>query len=98
MNDMFVPVLYSYTYNDKQGRTVFNEFIMGNKHNVLGSKANYGDLGAKPEAIGDLGTEPPMLDFVLFKIQHSESYLSLNFYKNLSVSISHYYKVHSSDK
>jgi len=34
---MFVPVLCSYTYNDKQARTVSYEFIMGNKHEVLGS-------------------------------------------------------------
>jgi len=26
---MFVAVLYSYTYNNKQARTVFYEFIMG---------------------------------------------------------------------
>jgi len=36
---MFVPVLYWYTYNDKQAHTVFHKFTMANKHEVLGSKA-----------------------------------------------------------
>jgi len=47
---MFGPVPYSYTYNHKQARMVFYEFIMGNKHDVLKSKENYGDLEAKPLA------------------------------------------------
>jgi len=39
MNKMFVLVLYSYTDNDKQARTVFYEFIMRNTNEVLLSKA-----------------------------------------------------------
>jgi len=35
------------TYNDKQARMVFYEFIMGNKHKVLGFKAKLWGLGAK---------------------------------------------------
>jgi len=42
--------------------TVFYEFIIGNKHEVLGSKTKLWESGAKPhltEAIGDLEAEPP---------------------------------------
>jgi len=47
MNKMFVPVLYSYTYNDKQALTVFYEFIMENKHEVLESKAKLWGSGSE---------------------------------------------------
>jgi len=39
--------VYSYTYNDKQALAVFYEFIMGNKHEVLGSKAKLWESGDK---------------------------------------------------
>jgi len=42
---MFVPVLYSHTYNHKQTR--FYEFIMGNKHKVLGYKAKLWGSGGE---------------------------------------------------
>jgi len=47
---MFVPVLYSYTYNDKQARMVFYKFKMGNKHEILRSKAKL--WGSGGEATG----------------------------------------------
>jgi len=48
---MFVPVLYSYTYNNKQTCTVFYEF-MENKHEVLGFKAKlWGSRGETPSYI-----------------------------------------------
>jgi len=47
---MFVPVLYSDTYNNKQARTVFYEFTMGNMYEVLGSKAKLWRSGAKTPA------------------------------------------------
>jgi len=51
--EIFVPVpgslLYSYTYKNKQPRTVFYEFIMRNKHEVLGFKAKlWGSEGEAP--------------------------------------------------
>jgi len=53
---MFVPVLYSYTYNSKQACTVFYEFIMRNKHEVL-VRPNYGGLEVKlPAAGGNSGS------------------------------------------
>jgi len=54
----------------KQARTVFNEFIMINKHGVLGFKAKL--WGSTPE-LGDFSS-------FLIKIPHFEAYLSLNFY------------------
>jgi len=51
---MFVPVLHLHTYNNKQ--TLFYEFIMGNKHEVLGLKAKLGGLGEPPAARGNRGS------------------------------------------
>jgi len=52
---MFVLVLYSYTFNDKQqARAVFYEFIMVNKHEVLGSKAKLWRSGGEaPSCLGN---------------------------------------------
>jgi len=47
MNKILVPVLYSYTYNDMQALTVFYEFIMENKHEVMGSKAKLWGFGGE---------------------------------------------------
>jgi len=56
---MFVPVLYSNSYNNKQARMVFYEFIMGtNMFQVLRPK--YGGLGA----------EPFLAIFVVFKLKY----------------------------
>jgi len=44
---MFVLVLYSYTYNNKQARTVFYKFIMGNEHEVLRFKAKLWGFGGE---------------------------------------------------
>jgi len=66
---------------------------MGNKYEVLGLKAKLWGLGAVPPAAGDnrdLGAVPSVLgDFCCFliKIPNFEAYLSLNFYKNLFLSL-----------
>jgi len=41
---MFVLVLYSYT--------LIYEFVIGSKHEILGSKAKLWGLGAKPLVVG----------------------------------------------
>jgi len=101
---MFVTVLYSYIYNNKQARTVIYIFIIGNKHEVLGSKAQlHGGLGRSPQppkAIVGLGANPQCLAFfVVFLLKyHILYYFSLNFYKKpLSVFIGSYFRVYSSD-
>jgi len=59
---MFVLVLYSFICNNKQARTVFYEFTMGNMHEVLGSKTKLLGSGGEPSApggnIGGLGQSP----------------------------------------
>jgi len=48
---MFVPLLQSYTYNNKQARTVVYEFIIVNKHEVMVFKAKFmGDWGRSHQA------------------------------------------------
>jgi len=72
---MFVLVLYSYT--------LIYEFIIGNKHEVLGSKAKLWGLGAKPPPArsnrGYWGEAPSVWRFFcifLIKISHFETYLT----------------------
>jgi len=61
---------------------------MAKKHVVLGSKAKL--WGSPPEIIGGVRAEPPVFgDFCIFliKIPHFEAHLSLNFYKNIFLSL-----------
>jgi len=50
---MFVSVLYPFTYNNKQAYTIFYEFIVGNKYEVLESKAKLWVFRAEPPVFGD---------------------------------------------
>jgi len=64
---------------------------MGNKHEVLGSKAKLWGSGDEAPAAGDnrdFGWRRCLAIFVVFiKIPHFEAYLSLNFSKNLFLSL-----------
>jgi len=70
-------------------RRVFYEFIMGNKHKVLGFNTKLW-RSQPPEVIGGLGAKPPVYDdscSFLINISHFDAYLRLNFYKNLFLSL-----------
>jgi len=70
---MFVPVLYPYTYYNKQARTVFYEFKMGNKPEVLGFKGKLwvsGSEASSRECNRGLRVETPVFgDFCNFLIK-----------------------------
>jgi len=49
---MFVQVLYFYTYNNKQARTIIYEFMIGNKNEVLGCKVKLWGLSQTCDVLG----------------------------------------------